>query len=316
MLQPTTVRPRVIAAVALAALALPAAAPAGAGGAAEAALQAERTEVTQWRAARIQSLTSDTGWLSLVGLLWLKDGDNSFGRAASNALVLANPSLAEHAGTFAVHDQAVSFIAAAGAGITHHGEPVTQIAMASDQAGEPTVVSSGSLRFFIIERGGKLGVRVRDLDSPRRRDFRGLDYFPVATDWSVTARFEPYEPARHIRIINILGMEDDALAPGALVFTRNGQQWRLDAIQESPGDTQLFVMFQDGTSGHESYGGGRYMDVALPSGGATQLDFNKAYNPPCALNDFATCPLPPPQNRLKLRVEAGELAYADARHAH
>ena len=316
MLKSAPLRTRMMAAVALAAAVLPAAVAADAADPAAAALQAEQAQVTQWRAARLQSLTGDTGWLTLVGLLWLKDGDNSFGRAASNALVLANPSLAEHAGTFVVHDQAVRFIAAAGAGITHHGEPVTQLAMASDQSGEPTVVSSGPLRFFIIERAGQLGVRVRDLDSPRRRDFHGLDYFPVAADWNVTARFEPYVPARHIKIINILGMEDDALAPGALVFTRNGQQWRLDAILESPGDTQLFVMFQDGTSGHETYGGGRYMEVPLPAGGTTQLDFNKAYNPPCALNDFATCPLPPPGNRLQLRVEAGELAYADARHAH
>ena len=300
---------QVLPAGALAAL-LSVAAPAAAGAAPATALKAEQAEVTQWRAARLQSLTSDTGWLSLVGLLWLKDGENSFGRDDANALVLKNPSLAGNAGSFVVKDHAVQFIAGAGAGITHRGEPVTQIAMASDAGGEPTVVSSGSLRFFVIERAGRLGVRVRDLDSPRRLDFRGLDYFPGSTDWNISARFEPYEPARHIKIINILGMEDDALAPGALVFTRNGQQWRLDAILESPGDTQLFVMFQDGTSGHETYGGGRYMEVPLPAGGTTQLDFNKAYNPPCALNDFATCPLPPPQNRLPLRVDAGELKYS------
>jgi uncharacterized protein (DUF1684 family) len=298
----------VIAAVALAAL-LPFMAAAAAGDSPAAALEAEQAEVTQWRAARLQSLTSDTGWLSLVGLLWLKDGENSFGRDDSNALVLKNPSLAAHAGSFVVRDHAVHFIAGAGAGITHHGEPVTQIAMASDAAGEPTVVSSGSLRFFVIERAGRLGVRVRDLASPRRLDFRGLDYFPVSTDWNIRARFEPYEPARHIKIINILGMEDEALAPGALVFDKGGQQWRLDAILESPGDDHLFVMFQDGTSGHETYGGGRFMQVPLPSGGTTQMDFNKAYNPPCALNDFATCPLPPPGNRLPLRIAAGELVY-------
>ncbi len=284
-------------------------------GAAPVSLQSEQADLAQWRAARLQSLTSDTGWLNLVGLLWLKDGDNSFGRAAGNALVLDNASLAENAGTFVVRDHAVTFRAHPGAGITHHGEPVTQIAMTSDAAGEPTVVSSGALRFFIIERAGRLGVRVRDLDSPRRRDFRGLEYFPVSTAWNITARFEPYEPVRHIKITNILGMEDDAEAPGALVFSADGREWRLEAILESPADTHLFVMFQDGTSGHETYGGGRFLQVPLPAGGVTQMDFNKAYNPPCALNDFATCPLPPPGNRLKLRVAAGELTYGDA-HPH
>ena len=300
-------RARLMAALALAALL-----PRGSAGAAqspEVALSAERADVMQWRAARAQSLASETGWLSLVGLLWLKDGENSFGRGAANMLALENPSLAEQAGSFIVQDHAVRFIARPEAGITHRGEPVNEIAMVSDASGEPTVVSSGSLRFFIIERAGKFGVRVRDVNSPRRRDFRGLDYFPVSTQWNISARFEPYAPARHIKIINILGMEDEALSPGAVVFSSGGQEWRLDAILESPTDTSLFVMFQDGTSGQETYGGGRFLEVAMPAGGTTQLDFNKAYNPPCALNDFATCPLPPPGNRLKLRVEAGELKY-------
>ncbi|MBS0578974.1 MAG: DUF1684 domain-containing protein [Proteobacteria bacterium] len=278
----------------------------------DAAFAAEQAEVLQWRAARLQWLTGDTGWLSLVGLLWLKDGANTFGRGDGNALVLDNPSLAEEAGTFVVHEHKVQFMARPGAGITHHGAPVSEIELVSDAAGEPTVVSSGPLRFFVIERAGRLGVRVRDLNSPRRIDFKGLEYFPVSTDWRVTARFEPYEPARHIKIINILGMEDDALAPGALVFSKAGHEWRLDAVLENPGDTQLFVMFQDATSGHETYGGGRFMYAPMPVAGSTVLDFNKAYNPPCALNDFATCPLPPPQNRLGMRVDAGELKYRGA----
>jgi uncharacterized protein (DUF1684 family) len=277
---------------------------------------AEQAEVERWRAARVQSLTGETGWLSLVGLLWLQEGPNTFGRDRGNALVLDNPALAARAGTFLVSGHRVRFEAAAGAGITHQGQPVTQIELASDAEGEPTVVSSGSLRFFVIERAGRLGVRVRDLDSPRRLDFRGLDYFPVASEWKVSARFEPYQPARRIRITNILGMEDEALSPGAVVFSRDGREWRLQTVLENPADTQLFIMFQDATSGHETYGGGRFMYVPLPQDGATVLDFNKAYNPPCALNDFATCPLPPPENRLALRVDAGELRYGGAGHAH
>ena len=126
------------------------------------------------------------------------------------------------------------------------------------------------------------------------------------------ARFEPYEPARRIRIVNVLGMEQELESPGALIFTKDGHEWRLDAVLEQPSARELFVMFADATSGHETYGAGRFLHVPLPSGDRVQLDFNKAYNPPCALNDFATCPLPPPQNRLKLSIAAGEKTYAGA----
>jgi uncharacterized protein (DUF1684 family) len=120
----------------------------------------------------------------------------------------------------------------------------------------------------------------------------------------------PYQPARRIKIINILGMEEDDVSPGAVVFSQNGREWRLDTVLESPGDETLFIMFADATSGHETYGAGRFLTIPLPVDGVALLDFNKAYNPPCALNDFATCPLPPPQNRLPLRVDAGELKYS------
>jgi uncharacterized protein len=277
-----------------------------------AALLAERSSVDAWRERRVGELTSDGGWLTLAGLFWLKEGDNSFGRASSNALALDNASLAATCGSFVVTGRQVRFVARPGSGVTHAGEPVGSLDLTSDAAGEPTVLSSGTLRFFVIERAGNLGVRVRDLNNPRRRAFAGLSYFPVSTGWVFDARFEPYEPARHIRIVNILGMEQELQSPGAVVFRKDGHEWRLDTVLEQPGDRELFIMFADATSGHETYGAGRFMYIPLPSSGHAQLDFNKAYNPPCALNDFATCPLPPPQNRLKLRVDAGEKTYAGA----
>jgi uncharacterized protein (DUF1684 family) len=272
--------------------------------------QAERALIGEWRAQRTAALTSDSGWLTLAGLYWLKEGDNSFGRAAGNTLVLDNPALAEHCGTFTLSGHAVRFTAAPGSGVTHDGQPVSALELSADTTGHPTVLASGTLRFFLIERAGNLGVRVRDLNNPHRTGFQGLSYFPVSTAWVFEARFEPYEPARHIRIINILDMEQEYESPGAVVFAKDGREWRLDTVLEEPGDRELFIMFADATSGHESYGAGRFLYVPLPSGGRTRLDFNKAYNPPCALNDFATCPLPPPQNHLKLRVEAGEKTYA------
>ena len=273
-------------------------------------LDAERLSIAQWRAERLASLTSATGWLSLAGLFWLRQGENAFGRAPSNALVLEHPALAETVGSFVLTDRSVRFVARAGSDVTHDGQPVTAIDLVSDAKGSPTVLQCGSLQFFVIERAGNLGVRVRDIDSPRRRNFRGLDYFPLSLQWIFDARFEPYEPPRHIRIVNILGMEEQMESPGAVVFRKDGRQWRLDTVVEEPGAKQLFVMFADRTSGRETYGAGRFMYLSLPLNGQTTVDFNKAYNPPCAFNDFATCPLPPPQNRLRLRIEAGEKKYS------
>ncbi|HTC16214.1 MAG TPA: DUF1684 domain-containing protein [Steroidobacteraceae bacterium] len=275
-------------------------------------LSAEQHTIEAWRAQRVNSLTSDSGWLTLTGLFWLKQGENSFGRAPGNALQLDNAALAEQAGSFLVSGQQVRFTAAPDSHVTHDGQPVTALILNSDAGGAPTVLASGTLRFFVIERAGNLGVRVRDLNNPHRMNFRGLSYFPVSAGWALAARFEPYQPQRHIRIINILGMEEDAVSPGAVVFSHAGHDYRLDTVLEDPADQELFIMFADGTSGHETYGGGRFLYIPLPRDGIAQLDFNKAFNPPCALNDFATCPLPPPQNHLKLRIEAGEKAYAGA----
>jgi hypothetical protein len=273
-------------------------------------LQTERASVEAWRTERVSELTSDTGWLTLIGLFWLGPGPNTFGRAHTNTLVLDHPSLADSAGTFTLTGGKVTFTAKPGSGITHGGQPVSSIDLVSDAKDSPTVVSSGPLRFFIIERAGKFGVRVRDVASPRRRDFAGLQYYPIAPGWVFDARFEPYEPRRQIKIVNILGLEDNMVSPGALVFTKDGHEIRLDAVFDCDDTSDLFVMFADGTSGHDTYGAGRFLHVPLPVDGRTAIDFNKAYNPPCAFNDFATCPLPPYQNRTKLQITAGEKNYA------
>lgn len=301
-------------ALALAALLWPAAGAAGDGDGA--ALASEQAAIARWRAARIESLTSDGGWLTLAGLFWLKEGENTFGRTSGNSLVLDNAALAGTAGSFLMSGHQVRFVARPGSGVTHAGRPVTELDLAPDTSGHPTVLESGALRFFVIERAGNLGVRVRDLDNPHRSGFRGLEYFPVSTGWLVNARFERYQPARHIRIMNILGMELEMESPGAVVFMKDGRQWRLDTVLEEPGDRELFIMFADATSGHETYGAGRFLYIPIPQGDTVPVDFNKAYNPPCALNEFATCPLPPWQNRLKLRVTAGEKKYAGGPDHH
>lgn len=275
-------------------------------------LAQERANIEQWKARRLASLTSETGWLTLAGLYWLEPGENTFGRAKSNSLVLDNESLAEHAGSFVVKDRKVRFVARKGTQVAQDGKPVSDIELASDLTSNPTVLKSGSLSFYLIERVGKLGIRVRDSENPHRKNFTGLQYFPIDDSWIVDARFVPYHPHKKVPIINILGMQEDMDAPGALVFTHGGKEYRLDALLEDPADKELFIMFADGTSGRETYGAGRFMYVPLPSkDGIVRLNFNEAYNPPCAFNTFATCPLPPPQNKmLSVRVEAGEKTYA------
>jgi uncharacterized protein len=270
--------------------------------------------IEDWRSQRLSGLTSENGWLTLVGLYWFKPGDNTFGRASDNALVLNHSALAEHAGTFMLDKEAVRFTAAGDANVTSNGQAVTSIVMAPDTRGEPTILASGTLRFFVIDRVGHTGLRVRDVASPLRTQFKGLEYFPIDEHWAVHAQFHPYNPVKQVPIVNVLGMVDNMTAPGYLTFTRDGREWRLDALLEDPHADELFIMFADATSGRETYGAGRFMYLPQAKSGEVPLDFNKAYNPPCAFNEFATCPLPPKQNRLALRVEAGEKAYHVAGH--
>lgn len=276
---------------------------------------AHRQAIETWRAERLARLRSESGWLTLVGLHELNEGRTSFGRDRSNGFALDHASLPPRAGVFEMREGKVSFTAQPGSNITHEGQPVAAIAMQPDSSGTPTVLAAGSLRFFVLDRGPKrYYVRVRDTEHPLRTGFRGLNHFPIDPAWKLEVRFESYDPPRTITITDVLGQGRDMPAPGALVFERSGREWRLDAVLEEPDAKELFVMFADGTSGRETYGGGRYLYVPLPVDGKVALDFNKAYNPPCVFSDFATCPLPPWQNRLTLRVEAGERRYERPGH--
>jgi uncharacterized protein len=271
----------------------------------------EAAALDRWHAERLATLTSETGWLTLVGLYWFHDGANGFGRARSNAIALDHPALDRHAGKFVLSGGTVRFEPSVRSCVRHDGQPVAGGALVTDSDGEPTLLSCGSLQFWVIERAGRFGLRIRDSMSQARREFHGLDYFPVDADWALEARFEPYQPVRHVPIVNVLGMELDLISPGAVVFEREGREWRLDALLEDPTADGLFLMFADGTSGRESYGAGRFLYTPLPSAGHVAVDFNRAYNPPCAFTRFATCPLPPAQNRIELRVTAGELRYGE-----
>jgi uncharacterized protein (DUF1684 family) len=274
--------------------------------------QDENSRIAEWRAKRLASLTSETGWLTPIALYWLKEGENSFGRASTNAFAIDDAALAPHSGAFILTQGRVRYVAHAPTTMSYLGKPVASLELVSDAHETPTELVAGSLHFLLIERAGHLGIRVRDSVSPNRLQFKGLQYYPLRADWRIQARFEPYVPEKHIPIVNILGMTQEMTSPGAIVFEREGRTWRLDAILEAPGEQELFVMFSDGTSGTQTYGAGRFLYVGLPNADRIDVDFNEAFNPPCAFTNFATCPLPPPQNRLALDVDAGELKYERA----
>jgi uncharacterized protein (DUF1684 family) len=270
---------------------------------------AYRSEIETWRAARLARLKAEDGWPSVVGLFWLDDGVNTFGSGTDNAIVLPGSAPA-HMGSILLRNGRATLEVLPGIDLTADGEKVSRSrVLASDAARSATLLRSGTVLFYLIERAGKVAVRVKDSDSPARRDFRGLEYFPIDPTWRLEARFEPYDPPKSISVPNVLGHDDSEKSPGALVFERAGQTYRLDPVLER-GETDYFVIFADATNGKETYGAGRFLYVKPPVDGKTVIDFNTSYNPPCVFTDFATCPLPPPQNRLKVRIEAGEKEYA------
>ena len=259
--------------------------------------------VESWRSERYDRLRGETSWLTLVGLGWLKPGVNTIGSASDADVVLPRgPALAGTATVDGVR-------ATADGAFVHRGEPVRGLELTSDAKGEPTMLSLGSLRLCLIDRGGRLAIRTWDVDAPARASFEGIDHWPVDAAWRVTARFEP-TPDRTIDVPDVFGSIDPEPSPGNVIFEAGGGEHRLQALRG--GDAgELWLIFGDATNGRETYGGGRYLYTDGPdAGGSVQVDFNRSYNPPCVFTPFATCALPWPENRLPIRVEAGERRFS------
>lgn len=264
-----------------------------------------------WRADRVARLTAPDSWLSLIGLHWLKDGENSVGTAEDNSIRLAaGPA---YLGQVTLGpDGRVTFIAAPGSLATSDGTPVPGSPHGAVElgyrTGKPSLVRVQTVSFFVIQRGDKLALRVRDSDSARRVNFVGIDYFDADPSWRIEAEWVPFETPREIPITNMLGQTSPAKVPGKAVFTRDGQTYELLPMAERA-DEPLFFVISDGTSGEETYEAARFVYADPPKDGKVILDFNRAQNPPCAFTPFATCPLPPKENRMKIRVTAGEKNY-------
>jgi uncharacterized protein (DUF1684 family) len=265
------------------------------------------TAIAQFRAEREERLRSNTGWLTLAGLHWLSPGENRMGSDPDDPVVLSADGVPEWVGTLVLEYETVTLHAARGVEIKLEDEPVVERVLRDDAEGEPDVLAVGRLRFYVIRRDEKFGVRVKDTEHPDLLAFRGLEYFPLDPDYRLDATFEPYDEPREVEISTVVGTQVTILSPGRVTFTLDGRSHSLRAFVSEPEDTELWFIFKDETSGKETYGF-RFL-YADYSDGRVDLDFNKAYNPPCAFTPYATCPLPPRENRLDVRIEAGERAY-------
>ena len=267
--------------------------------------------VEQWRSSRVQTLTAPDGWLSLVGLAWLQPGSNTVGSAADNSVVLTSGPA--HLGVITLTaDGAAQLTLAAGSEALIDGKALHEATLVDDvQAGvgKPTLVSFGTTSFYVIDREGRRGLRLKDPQAPSRTSFLGIDYFPIDPTWRVQADWVPVTAGETLEMGTVIGTTEKYPVPGKVHFTRDGKTFEMLPVIEVPGDAQYFVVFADRTSGKETYGAARFLYLDPPQAGKVTLDFNRAYNPPCAFTAFATCPLAPPENRLDLRVAAGEKKY-------
>ncbi len=268
-------------------------------------------EIDQWHAERIESLRSDTGWLTLVGLHPLTKGVNSLGASADADIILATGA-PYWFGALAVTDDEIMFSVHPDAEVElldgQNEGRLSSCTLATDKEGPPTRLTTGSMVFYVIDRDGKLFLRVKDRKSEVLKSFQGIERFPVDIRWRLTARLEP-GPAT-LNVPNVLGQQAASSSPGTLVFEIDGQEYRLTPTGQQ--GESMFLVFGDETNGKTTYAGGRFLVVDPPAAdGTVILDFNRTYNPPCVFTPFATCPLPALGNMLPVAIEAGEMMWGN-----
>lgn len=268
------------------------------------------SDLTLWRTGIESDLKNPEGWLTVAGLFWLHEGDNSFGTKESSIVKLpASSGAPPVAGTLVLREGKVTLQAKETNGVKVNGKIETFCVLKSDADGSPDTVQVGSVSFKIIVRGHRIGARLFDAKSKAVTEFTGRKWFPIAPKLRVKAKYFAYPQAKSITITNILGDSEPVKVPGCVVFTLNGTNCRLEAQEE--GDT-LFFNFKDLTNGKETYPAGRFLNTPKAVDGFVVLDFNRAVNPPCAFTAFATCPLPPQSNYLTIAIRAGELSHHPA----
>src|SRR5947207_6464812 len=265
-------------------------------------------EVEKWRSDHEANLKKETGWLTVAGLSWLKEGTNTVGAGEKFDVRLTDNFKQGKFGEIEFKDGKAILKVEKGVEAQIDGKSVSApIDLVSDEQGKPSEIRTGSQTFYLIRREDRFGIRLKDSESKARRTFKGLHWFPIDESYKVTARFGAFPEPKEVRVPNVLGGEFKMKSPGMLKFTLKGKEYALQPVQE--GDETLFIIFRDASSQSETYKSGRFLYADKPVNGEAVLDFNKAENPPCAFTPFATCPLPPPENSLDVEIKAGEKRY-------
>lgn len=258
-----------------------------------------------WQEQRVDELSAPDSWLGLIGLHWLEPGSNAVGSAPGSTVAL--PDGPAHLGDLVWDGPALLWRPAAGSPATVDGEGGVA-RLRSDAAGEPSRVRAGDFEFFVIERDGRPAVRLRDRAWRGKRNFAGVDCYPFDPAWCVEALWEELPEPWTLEVQSVTGELKSIDILFQAVFRIEGAEHSLLPLEV--GETGAFFVFRDATSGRETYGGGRFLRARPPREGRLLLDFNRAFNPPCAFTPFATCLLAPPENRLPFPVRAGEKKYA------
>jgi len=275
-----------------------------------------KTELLQWRAHRAEELTAPDGWFSLAGLEWLQPGSNSFGSAADNRIRVKSGA-GDHLGVIEVQGDQVQLAAPPQgfpSSLTVDGSPAHPGKIKTDGP-NPTKLKTGTLTLFVIQRGDRFALRIKDTQAPTRLGFHGLNWYAPDPHYRMEARWTPYTPPHEESIPTIIGIPLKLPVPGVAEFTLDGHTVRLEPVIEVPGDTRLFFILRDTTSKTATYGAARFLYASFPTNGLDKpgslvLDFNRLQNPPCAYTPYATCPLPPPQNKLTVALPVGEKRYS------
>lgn len=263
------------------------------------------SEINEWHSKRIKSLEKNTSWLTLAGLYWLDEGENKFGSDESNEIVFPEGTPLQM-GTIFLNDTSVYISVLDDVSVKNDSLEVKKMQLRNDNQHSTTMLSHESLEWYILKRSDKYGIRLKDREHPNLKNFKGVDRYPVDISWRIKAKLEKYESQKALKITNVLGQTTDSPCPGALVFKVNGKEYRVDPIGDDKSD-KYWILFGDATNGDETYGAGRYLYVdAVDENGETFIDFNMSYNPPCVFSPYATCPLPPEQNVLDIKILAGE----------
>jgi uncharacterized protein len=266
-----------------------------------------RQQVEQWRADHQSKLTADDGWLTVVGLDWLKEGDNRIGADPSSEVPLPPGSAPQRVAVITLRAGKAVLHPAPGVPLTLNGKRAAVTTLREDD----DILAIRHLKFYVIRRGDRTGIRLKDNDSAARRHFQGLAWYPIDPAWRIQAKFTPWPAPHNLVFHNTIGQQETEPSPGYVTFQKDGREFRLEAMID---EGKLFFVLRDQTSGKTTYGASRFLYAEQPHNGTVWLDFNQTENPPCAFTAYATCPLPPPQNRLALAITAGEKKYTGSEH--